>query len=359
MGMTLRKARARSRALAAAAILLAACAPSETPSPPTPQKKTDRVVLAYYADYLGSAGYAAVTSYTDYLSDVSVDSFTVTADGAIAGQAPADLLAFDQGHAIRNYACVSNYGEEDFDPVLAHRAIVSNRAPVIANLTALARNKGWAGINIDFENLYPADRAAFSRFIRELAASLHGQGLKLAISVPAKSANDPEDDWSWPFDYASLGADADLVQMMTYDENGPWGDPGPVAGYDWMEGCVQYAVTAIDPAKLLIGLPAYGYDWNLDAPDGSTDFAWKDVADILARTGAVPAWDSRSLSAHIAYTNTIGTQDGSAHVAWYETPEGIAAKSALVRRYRLAGLSMWVLGDEDLCFWQAVAAGLK
>jgi spore germination protein YaaH len=29
-----------------------------------------------------------------------------------------------------------------------------------------------------------------------------------------------------------------------------------------------------------------------------------------------------------------------------------------VTKYNLAGLSMWVLGDEDLSFWQAAIAGL-
>lgn len=316
-------------------------------------------MLGFYADYLADEGYASVASYASYLSIVSADVFTVKADGTIGGAAPDRLLSLDKANDIQTYACVSNYGENDFDSALGHSAIVGNKALVIANLVSLAQNDGWKGINIDFENLYPADRAAFNLFIHGLAAALHEKGLKLAISVPAKGADDPQDDWSWPFDYATLGKDADLIQLMTYDEHGPWSDPGPVAGFDWMESCVQYAVSAIDPAKLLIGLPAYGYDWNLSDRNRDGDFAWKQVPVILARTGATPIWDERSKSAHIAYTNTLGTSDGAAHVAWYETAAGIAAKTALVTKYNLAGLSMWVLGNEDLDFWQAAVAGLR
>jgi spore germination protein len=346
-------------ALAALAIIFTSCAPDNTPPTPPPEKQTEKIVLGYYADYLAEAGYASVTSFTSYLSAVSADVFTVTAAGTIAGSSPANLLSFAKGNDIKTYACISNYGEEDFDPALGHSAIVAKKAQVTAAMVDLAQKGGWEGINVDFEGLYPADRAAFSTFIHDLAAALHGKGLKLAISVPAKSSDDAGDDWSWPFDYAALGADADLIQLMTYDEHGPWSDPGSVAGFAWMESCVRYAASVIVPAKLLIGLPAYGYDWNLTDPDQDIDFAWKQVPEILAKTGATPVWDAGAKSAHISYTNSMGTTDGASHVAWYETPEGIAAKTALVTKYGLAGLSMWVLGDEDLSFWQAAIAGLR
>jgi spore germination protein len=347
-------------ALATIAMLFISCAPENSPvKPPPPGKQTTKTVLGYYAGYLAEAGYASVTAYASYLSVVSADVFTVTAGGAIEGSPPVQLMEFNDRSDISTYACISNYGEADFDSALGHKAIVTHKALMIENMVNLARNGNWEGINVDFENLYPADRNAFGLFIHDLATALHGQGLKLAISVPAKSSDDPDDDWSWPFDYSSLGTDADLIQLMTYDEHGPWSAPGSVAGLDWMESCVQYAVTAIDPAKLLIGLPAYGYDWNLTDPDRNSDFAWKEIANILAKTGAIPAWDAKAQSACITYMNTIGTTDGAAHVAWYETPAGISAKSSLVVKYGLAGLSMWVLGDEDLSFWQAASTGLQ
>jgi spore germination protein YaaH len=341
-------------------MLFISCASGNSALPPAPQtKKTTKIVLGYYAGFLAEEGYASVKSYSSYLSAVSADVFAVTASGTIDGSTPADLLSFDITKDIHTYACISNYGENDFDSDIGHGAIVTNKTLVIANMMNLVNNGDWEGVNVDFENLYPADRDAFSRFIHDLADALHERGQKLVISVPAKISDDPGNDWSWPFDYASLGADADLIQLMTYDEHGPWSDPGSVAGFEWMENCVQYAWSAIDSAKLLIGLPAYGYDWNLTDPDQNSDFAWKKVPDILAKTGAVPVWDAKTKSVHIAYTNSIGTMDGAYHIAWYETPAGISAKTALVTKYNLAGLSMWVLGDEDLSFWKAAIAGLR
>jgi GH18 family chitinase len=178
---------------------------------------------------------------------------------------------------------------DDFDAALAHAAFVTHRDATIAGLVALAEDGGYDGVNVDFENLafsrdIADDRAAFTVFIHELAARLHALSLKLAISVPGKTEDSIDDDWSYPFDYAALGEDADVLQLMTYDEHGPWSEPGPVSGADWVEDCVAYAVSLVEPAKLLIGLPAYGYDWDLADAANNTSFSWKDVPVLVAQS---------------------------------------------------------------------------
>ena len=319
------------------------------------------LTLGYYTGTQGS--YDAVQSLAPYLSIVSADVFGVQLDGSIVGGDEFDVVAYDRAHGLRTYACIANYNNDpdvnDFDPALAHAAIVTHKDAVIADLVALARDGGYDGVNIDFESLaYSADiaedRAAFSAFIHDLAAQLHAQELKLAISVPGKTEHSAQDAWSYPFDYAALGRDADYLQLMTYDQHGPWGEPGPVSGADWVEACVIYAASLVDPDKLLIGLPAYGYDWDLTASDpgsGSytaSSFSWTDIPTLLAKPGAALQWDAAAQSPAVTYT-----EGGHVHEAWYENAESLRAKTALVTRYKLAGLSMWSLGQEDESFWVA------
>jgi spore germination protein YaaH len=302
---------------------------------------------------------------------VSADVCAVEFDGTITGEDDFGVVAFCKAHGIDVYACVSNYNDDlevdGFDAELARAAIVTHRNAVIARLVALAASGGYDGINIDFENLafsrdIDDDRAAFTAFIHELATQLHALGLKLAISVPGKTEDSIDDDWSYPFDYAALGEDADLLQLMTYDQHGPWSEPGPVSGADWVEDCVAYAVSLVEPAKLLIGLPAYGYDWNLTDSDpvswtySATSFSWSGiaasgVAALLARLGAIEGWDEASQSPYVTYT-----ERGHRHEAWFENAASLRAKTALIAKYALAGLSMWSLGQEDESFWSAVSS---
>jgi len=346
--------------MALAAILSISCGGDTSSQTPAP-KATSKIVLGFYA---GDAPvvYHSVTTFTTYLSAVSAARFNIDSTGAVTGSLPnADLVPFDRANGIHTYACVANFGSGgDFDPVLGHSALVTNKTIVINNLVTLTKTGGFDGLNLDFEAIDPTDRDAYSQFVSELATKLHAGGFKLVLSVPSKTADDPTDDWSYPFDYVAIGKDADLLQLMTYDENGPgWSDAGPISGADWVDQCLAYAVSVVSPSKLLIGLPAYGYDWDLTAyaNTGAYPFsyvAWTDFPAWLAIPGAVEHWDTTTLSPSVTYT-----KDGHDHEAWFENTKSIQAKTALVKKYDLAGLSVWSLGQEDLSFWKAAAAGLQ
>lgn len=342
----------------------------ETPQPrltATVEPEQDFITLGYYTG--SEESYRSVQSFFSILRIVSDDVYMVQKDGTLAGQDYLDVLQFDRDHGLLTLACVSNYNSDpqidDFDPALAEAAIVTHKDALIAEIISLALEHGYDGVNIDLEDIaysgdIEKDRNAFSAFINELARQLHAHDLMLAISVPGKVRDVPEDIWSYPYDFTVLGQAADYLQVMTYDEHGPWSEPGPVSSPGWVEDCLAYAVSAVDPSKLLIGLPAYGYNWNLTGSDpengiyAATSFAWKDIPDLTGKPGAQTFWDEDAQSPYVTYT-----EDGDEHVAWFENERSIRAKTALVKTYHLAGLSVWALGLEDETFWQAALDGMK
>ena len=323
--------------------------------------------LGYYTGDEDS--FEALQVAAPYLTTVSADVYAVQFDGSIKGSDEMHVVDWDEAHAIETYACISNYNSDpavnDFDAELAHTAITANHEMLIEEIVRLAQDGGYAGINIDFENLayssnIEEDRAAFTSFIQELAEQVHANTLKLIISVPGKMEDSSDNTWAYPFDLRSLGETADYLQLMTYDEHGPWGEPGAVSGADWVEECLQYTTSQVNPKKLLIGLPAYGYDWDLtasDVPQGdyaAEGISWKDFQTLLEKEDAEMNWDSSSQSPSLTYST-----DGHAHKFWFENEESIRIKTALVQKYDLAGVSMWALGKEDNDFWQAVLVGLE
>jgi spore germination protein len=334
---------------------------SEQPVSTTSPEPGEVLSLGYYNG--SQESYDSVIAFAPWLDIVSVDVFGLQSDITVVGIDDFNIAAQSGLEGIDFYACISNWNSDpavdDFDSELARAAILTYREELIPQLVALAQTEGYAGINIDFENLAYSDdlsesRTAFTDFIHELAARLHENDRKLIISVAAKESDDPNNEWSYPYDLASLGEDADYLQLMTYDQHGSWGGPGSVSGADWVEECVKYTSSIVEPSKLLIGLPDYGYDWDLSEPgveDGTfltTDFNWTDVPGLLAKPGAEVIWDEASQTPSVAYTD-----NGHSHVAWFENTESIQAKVKLIPQYNLAGLSVWALGKEDLGFWQA------
>lgn len=297
---------------------------------------------------------ASLTTPNTNLTMVSMDQIGAAADGSLNGTLNTTMFSANGASARTYYACISNVGAADFDPAIAHGAMVTNRTIFIQNIVALANNANLAGINIDFESLYVTDRDAYSSFVSDLALQLHAVKAKLILSIPAKTSDDVNNGWTWPYNYAVLGQSADYLQVMTYDEHVPGQTPGPVAGSDWMTASLQFAVSQVPARKVLLGLPAYGYDWKLSDNSGVT-VNWKDMPALLLSTHAIPQWDVATNSAYINYT----AADGSAHQVWFETPQSIQFKSSFAKTFNLAGVSMWALGLEDANFWSAVSSGIN
>lgn len=309
----------------------------------------DEKIMAYYEDAIG-----ALRADASIVQQLPTDSFLVNGKGSIRGTAPQDALKVAHAHGMQTFAVISNYGATDFSPAIVH-ALLNDQAAVkdfIANVLKLLPAHGYTGVNIDFEAIPAKDRAAYTRFVQALYKSVHAAGKQVMLSIPAMERDDPSDDWSGAYDLAVIGKATDIVQYMTYDENGPWSAPGPVAGLDWVTACLRYAVSVVPAAKISLGLPAYAYDWDRTAATGvSVD--WKAIPGLISRTGAQPQWDAKSSSPYFRYT----AGNGHKHVVWYENARSITLKSRLVRIKNLMGVSVWVLGADNADFWKAVRAG--
>ena len=324
-----------------------------TQSAPTAPTAPNKMVLAYALNTPTSL--ASAMANTSPVNAVSIDVLRVSAAGTLTGTLPPDLLTSNQTAGRASYACIIvAHGPSGIDPDIAHAAIVTNRSATIQNIVALARSQNLTGINLDFEGLYPADRGAYSSFVADLASQLHAISVKLMLSVPPKLTDSTSNTWAWPYDYASLGQSADFLQVMTYDQHDSGSAPGAVAGISWMQAALQYTESVVPASKILLGLPAYGYDWNR-TNSTAVSVSFKDIPALVTATHATPQWDAATQSAHINYV----AADGSAHEVWYETSQGIQAKAHLANTLNLAGVSVWVLGSEDTSFWAGVAAGLQ
>ncbi len=305
--------------------------------------------LAYYT---GSVSDASLNANAGKLAVVATDLYAIKSSGALTGSTPSHVKTVTAANGIALYPAVSNFGATDFSPSIAHAILVTGNAQTAAinNMVALAQTSGTAGINLDFEAVTNTDRSRMTAFIQKLATALHAKSRKLIVSVPATSVNDPNDSWTGAFDYAAIGAASDLVQVMTYDQHGPWDVDGPVAGLDWVKATIAYSETKIPKAKISMGMPAYGYDWNLTDTTGA-QVDWKAVPALIASTGASVVWDSASSSPKFYYQ-----LNGKEHVVWFENAQSIKLKAQYAIGEGLASISIWSLGQDDASFWTALSS---
>ncbi|WP_164877643.1 glycosyl hydrolase family 18 protein [Prescottella agglutinans] len=298
-----------------------------------------------------SAALMSTYTHVRYLDIVSPWSYSVAADGTVAATSGSDLDA-DSAMAtrlgasnIRTIPTITNTtaGEWDRDTVASVLSDPSLRGAHIDALTALVREHGFDGVQIDYENLLSADRVGFSTFVGELGAALHRIGRVLHVAVHAK----PNDAGYGPHneaqDYAAVARGADKVIVMAYDRHWATSTAGPIAPYDWVEEVLRYAITQIPREKLVLGVGLYGYDW---VGSSATPLTWTQVMSIAAAQKPLLSWDETSRSTHFAYI-----LDGILHEVWFENARSVEAKIDLARRHGLAGVALWRLGGEDPSIW--------
>jgi len=219
------------------------------------------------------------------------------------------------------------------------------RAKHIQWLINYGKQNGIDGIQIDYENLLAKDKNAFSQFMNELSAACKANGFMLGIALPAKT--DSEGTWDDPQsrDYAAIGKACDQFVPMTYDFHWSTSTAGCVTSPEWAEMCVKYATSVMDPAKLEVGYPAYGYDWVGKKGESIT---WSVFQERVAKYKVTPERDSAySQELHITYNDEKGVE----HKAWMPDSRALEYQSDIVKKYKLYGLGVWFIGSEDETFW--------
>lgn len=253
-------------------------------------------------------------------------------------------VAAAQGVAV--WPLISNHSAAlgDFDPALM-RLIMGDpatRAAHIAALLRLVREDGAQGVDLDYENLYDADRDAFSGFVEELAGAFHAAGLGVGIAVHAKEAEPGGPGGGRAQDYARLGAACDRLQVMGYDYHWSLGEPGPIAPPDWCGRVLAHAVELAGAHAVEWGIPGYGLDWGGGRAALSVQWpGW------VERVGAHGPERRDPVTAELTLRH-----DG--REVWMNDSLSLSAKLWQVRRAGVAEVAMWVLGAEDPRLWALV-----
>ena len=248
---------------------------------------------------------------------------------------------------------VEVYARFDCQDAAPMHTILTNpamRGAWLRTITNLAVQYGYDGVNVDFEAGDPADRAAYTSFVTELAARLHKIGKKLAVDVSAKTADDPTHPRSGLYDYPALASAADVVFVMAWGIHWLTSGPGPIADMPWLQAVVHYVNSLPDRDRFVMGSPLYGVDWPRPAGAGppATALEWSDVAALSARVGVPPAYDATAHETHFAYTDAAGVR----HQVWATNAGAVLERMRLFRSNGY-GVGVWRLGREDQALWDS------
>ncbi len=312
------------------------------------------VVAGWLPPWDWSNAIATVTTNLETVHEFSPFWYELQADGQVKLNADPQMIAEMLGVARRANRAVIPTISNHFDPDRVKPIVTDplRRTAHVQNLVEEVLKRGYAGIDIDYEGLYGEDRDAFTAFIEELSNALHAEGRLLTIDVQSKTSDSTSRDDLRAFDYAALGTAVDEFRVMTYDWSWPGSAPGPIAPYWWVEDVIEYTKTQVDPAKIMMGAPLYGYEWPAGGRRGWALY-WRDVQDLINTYHPTVQWAGIDSSEPIGehWFTYVSNDDGLQHTVWYADHDSVEATRDLATRLGVKGLAFWALGSEDQENW--------
>jgi spore germination protein YaaH len=312
-----------------------------------------RMVQMYYVNT--DDGHASFLAHRNQIDVLSPAWYDANPDGSITGYARRDVI--DAAHAS-GVAIIPLVVNKDVDPSVGHAILADpvRRATLARNLVNEAKAYGYAGFQLDFEQIPWTDRDLLTALVQECASAFHPADLNLSIAVIPRLPGDATTSgtlleyfhqWSGAYDFAALGRAADFLSFMTYDEHNGVTPPGAVSGTPWMRQALEFSMQGVPPEKATLGLPTYYHDWT--GVGRLTSSSYADAMTLAKTYGATPALDGVEEEMHFGY-NAYGVH----HELWIQSSDTLRRKLPLMYEYGLKGISVWRLGFEDPSFWNLI-----
>jgi spore germination protein YaaH len=360
---------------------------------------TNQKVVAYFPLFDIENAWCSLKRYGENIDQLRVQLYSITTDGFLsAGQNTPEnidpaveidywhnvidtlgLIDFCETNNIELVPVIFNYNEDinDFDRegVYEMMSNPSKRSQHLIDIMNLIHmHPEYDGIDVDYESLQPQDRDPYATFMEDLSELVHNENKILTTAVHTKIG---PGTWYGPQaqDYERIGNAVDEFMIMTYDlhwaTSPTYDNPPLTAGCqstpDWINDIAFFAVSEIiDPSKIQIGLPFYGYRWksgfeNHTVDDPGVGLVFRDAEILMQEANLDLSNISRESNGQEPYFNTI--IDGEEWVCYFQ--DSIAIDYKLTSLYEndlidyIGGVGIWRIGGEDDQLWNALTYKLK
>lgn len=371
-------------------------------------------VSGWVTDWNAGTSTADVLPHLSQLTSVMPFGYSVSSDGQLLDTANIGLapwpafIAQAKAQHVRVVPTIM-WGNGD-----AEQAVLSNTASRIAlenDIASTVKQNGFDGIDIDFEAKQAGTINYFSTFLQGLYARMGNKWVYCTVEARmplndrySPGATIPPDATDYANNFSVMNKYCDRVEVMAYDQgavdvrlNAARSAPyAPVADPAWVSDLVTLAAQSISKNKLIIGIPTYGYEYQVTPMGGSYQYTrlWaftaKYALDVAAQLGITPARTSANEIGFVYTPNSnsnISTAALAAGPSFAETAQGeqstpttsvaqnlgsqinttqpfnfmtwsdaqaIKDKVALAKSLGVRGVAIFSFGNEDQNMWSVL-----
>ncbi|WP_348028983.1 glycosyl hydrolase family 18 protein [Aciduricibacillus chroicocephali] len=277
------------------------------------------------------------------LTHVLPFSYNFREDGSLTGLRDQGVLEAAIAQNAAPLLVITNFRNRKFDSDLAATLLRNKELQdkMITNMLAVIKEKGYRGVNFDFEYVYPADRENYNEFLRRVVERFRPEGYLVSTALAPKVRANQQGLLYEAHDYKTQGEIVDFVILMTYEWGWAGGKPLAISPVNSMRRVIDFAVTQIPRDKIVIGVSLYGRDWKIPWQSGTyaRTISPQEAVRLAKRYKVGIQYNETYEAPFFFYTD----QTGQKREVWFEDARSVQAKYDLVKEYRLRGVSYWDL----------------
>ncbi|MFA5386455.1 MAG: glycosyl hydrolase family 18 protein [Candidatus Paceibacterota bacterium] len=299
----------------------------------------------YYAGWIpfwkDQAGAHDLSIHLNSIYEISPFSYEVNSKGKLIdsiqinkGFWPGWLTAV-RGTKTKVIPTIAWFDGDNIHKILSNKTSRINQENAI---TKLVKDQKFDGIDIDYEAKLADTNKYFALFIEGLAIRLHPLKKTLSCTIEPRmpvssryTQTGTDEDTLYANDYATLNKYCDEIRIMAYDQGvvdikldvskGNGQLYAPVADPDWVEKVVKEATKIISPKKIMLGVPTYGYEYQVTWNNGITTYyrlrshTYTQAMERAKTYGATP---QRNSAGELSFTYSTSTfvSDLSKSLIW-------------------------------------------
>ena len=309
-----------------------------------PEKKVGRVISSGFA--YTDTDESVLRRTLPYLTRISIFTYGITSKGELLEADDSKILELAREYKAQPVMVISSrtedgkFNSENIKKILDNNKLTSE---YINSVTKTAKEKSYSGVEADFEYLGEGYASKYSDFINNLRSNLDENGIFLTVDLAPKASDSMQGSLYEGLDYSELGEDSDYSFLMTYEWGYKYSEPMAISPENKVMDVVEYAVRAIDPDKILLGIPNYGYVWKLPYEEGKSaavSVSNTEAVQLATDFGTEIKFNTLAASPYFQFT-TSQTGDSDEYEVWFEDARTIKGALDIVHDYGLVGFGVW------------------
>jgi spore germination protein YaaH/peptidoglycan/xylan/chitin deacetylase (PgdA/CDA1 family)/GT2 family glycosyltransferase len=217
----------------------------------------------------------------------------------------------------------------------------AKKQKLIDDIIAVLKQYNFIGVNIDFEEIMMDSDKPLIDFQKQLYEQLHAQNF--LVSQDVIPFNDD-------YNFKALSNYNDYLILMAYDQHHSETKPGPNSSQKWIEAAVYDMAAKVPANKIILAIPAFGHDWQLDKKNKvtkATDVTYQQAIANAKNSEAKIDFDNDSYNLDYKYYDS---ENHLHHVFFVDAATNFNT-IRFATEINLAGTALWRLGGEDVRLW--------